>query len=305
MKLLDCEGARLCLIALPLSVLLLSCAPSDGGSPGTDSSPPRQTVPAAEQRESLHPRFDLSREQLAQIAGLAPSSSGEAILAEPQRFLDLAAQMLRSEPELLLLVDKSTPLEPDYEPDDLVALEEYGEALLLRREGLSLRRLIMDDLLAMVEAAEAEGIELLISSTYRSYEYQEWLFDYWVEELGLEEAQRSSARPGTSEHQLGTTVDFGTITAAFARTEAGRWLAEHAGEYGFSLSYPDGYEEVTGYKYEPWHFRYIGRSAVEMHQRYFDGVQQRMLEFWQQAKAPLAEAYRGSAGEPGIPEDGE
>jgi hypothetical protein len=97
----------------------------------------------------------------------------------------------------------------------------------------------------MVEAARLDGVLLDISSTYRSYTYQENLFAYWVDQLGREEAERVSARAGTSQHQLGTTVDFGSVTTAFAAEPGGIWLSEHAHRFGFSLSYPDGYEAVN------------------------------------------------------------
>lgn len=287
-------------ISLLLAALLLfqACSGSSGESArATTSQEVPRTPPTAEDAGDqtaparLHREFTLSAQELEAVAALAEPQAAAAILAAPERFLELASQMLSGPPELLWLVDKANPLPEGYEPEDLVSLEEYADRLSLNREGLSLRRLIMEDLLAMVDAAGEEGIELLISSSYRSYEYQAWLFEYWVGELGLEEAERSSARPGTSEHQLGTTIDFGTITAAFADTAAGRWLQRRSGEFGFSLSYPDGYEEITGYKYEPWHFRYIGVSATAMQEAYFGGIQQRMLEFWSLAREPLEAAY--------------
>ncbi|NLA46732.1 MAG: M15 family metallopeptidase, partial [Firmicutes bacterium] len=82
-----------------------------------------------------------------------------------------------------------------------------------------------------------------------------------------EAANRFSARPGQSEHQLGTTVDFGGTSAdwttGFANTKQGKWLLNNAHLYGFALSYPEGKESVTGYIYEPWHFRYIGVAVAK------------------------------------------
>ena len=118
-----------------------------------------------------------------------PEDIEATILADPEGFLSLARELLQEPEELLWLVDKSHRLPAEYAPTDLVPLEEYRETLTLNKEGLSLRRVIMDDLLAMVAAAEAEGITLPISSTYRSYEYQEGLFAYWVDRLGEEEAR--------------------------------------------------------------------------------------------------------------------
>jgi len=227
-----------------------------------------------------HPAFDLTVAGLEALLETAPESTQRAVSRRPQYFLELAGALLDLPPAQLRLVDKQHALPADTVPNDLVELDRYADTLTLNRSGLSLRAVIMPDLLAMTEAARQDGILLPISSTYRSYEYQAGLFERYAEEMGVEEASRISARPGTSQHQLGTTVDFGSITLAFADTQAGRWLAEHAGEFGFSMSYPDGYEELTGYSFEPWHFRWIGRRATEMESAFFDGLQQHMLEFW-------------------------
>ena len=249
-------------------------------------------TPTEDQEEPIHPAFGLDESSLATLLSDLPPSTAQRIMERRRPFLDLVEEMLTTPEELLLLVDKEHPLSREYEPEDLVSLGRYEQKLILTRDDLSLRRLMMEELLEMVDAAASEGVDLPISSTYRSYEYQERLFAYWVEELGEEEALRSSARPGTSQHQLGTTIDFGSITDAFAATPGGRWLAENAWRYGFSLSYPEGYEEVTGYKYESWHYRYIGRAAAQMEQIFFGGIQQHLLEFWNDTRGAFAAAYR-------------
>ena len=118
-----------------------------------------------------------------------------------------------------------------------------------------------------------------MSSAYRSYDYQAGLYNRHVEQLGKAAADRVSARPGHSQHQLGTTIDFGSIAAGYGETPNGRWLAAHAWRFGFSLSYPAGYEEYTGYDYEPWHFRYLGRVGTRLEREFFAGLQQRFLVF--------------------------
>ncbi len=137
----------------------------------------------------------------------------------------------------------------------------------------------MPDLLAMVEAARQDGVDLVISSTYRSYQRQESIYNYHVRQYGKKQADRESAQAGKSQHQLGTTIDFGSITDAYADTEAGKWLAKKSSEYGFSLSYPQDMEWLTGYRYECWHFRYIGREGTEICDEFFMGIQQYYLEF--------------------------
>jgi D-alanyl-D-alanine carboxypeptidase len=240
--------------------------------------------------EYPHPRFEMTEPELAELLSAAPRETRRAVAERPQYFLELAAQLLQAPAEQLRLVDKEHPLPAEAVPEDLVVLDRYADVLTLNRRGLSLRAVIMPDLLAMAEAARQDGILLPISSTYRSYDYQAGLFERHVENLGEEEAARVSARPGTSQHQLGTTLDFGSITLAFADTAAGRWVAEHAADFGFSMSYPDGYEELTGYSYEPWHFRWIGRTATEMEAAFFGGLQQHMLEFWHQQAETLRRA---------------
>ena len=282
---------RLLLLATLLStILLLGCT---GDSETASVEGEADTREGASPSEDIHPHFALTPEEFSRLLTDLPSKDVEDILADPEGFLDLAAELLRGPTELLLLVDKEHPLPAEYAPEDLVDLETLAARLTLTQEGLALRELVMEDLFAMVEQARAEGIELPITSTYRSYQYQAWLFDYWVEELGLEEAERSSARPGTSQHQLGTTIDFGSVTDAFAESKAGKWLAQNARTFGFSLSYPEGYEELTGYKYESWHFRYIGRPATRMQWRFFGGIQQRMLQFWNDNSKTLRDAYTG------------
>lgn len=116
-------------------------------------------------------------------------------------------------------------------------------------------------------AAEASlsGYDLVAFSTYRSYDYQTQLYDRYVTNDGQEAADRYSARPGYSEHQTGLAFDIGEklfeqhfARESFGETAAGRWVAANAYKYGFIMRYPKGSEKITGYMYEPWHFRYIG-----------------------------------------------
>jgi D-alanyl-D-alanine carboxypeptidase len=224
------------------------------------------------------PGSRLGRDELdAMLAGL-PEAIQSGIRSNPAEFLRETAALVRSG-SAPILVDKEHALAAEYVPADLVSLDAYGEQLSRSREGHRLTRGTTEALVEMTRAAREAGVDLLVSSTYRSYDYQRDLYARWVAELGQEEADRVSARPGTSQHQIGTTLDFGCICLEFATTPAGRWVAEHAHEFGFSLSYPDGYEWLTGYAYEPWHYRYIGRDASVYEQRWFDGIQQHMVEF--------------------------
>jgi D-alanyl-D-alanine carboxypeptidase len=142
------------------------------------------------------------------------------------------------------------------------------EAVLADDAHALVRRIVYPDLAALREAARAAAHPLVIVSAYRSYAQQELTFDYWVGVGGYERALRTSARPGHSEHQLGTTLDFGDGSAApweyedWAATPTGGWLSQHAPEYGFVMTYPPGKSAVTCYDYEPWHYRWVGRDVA-------------------------------------------
>jgi len=194
----------------------------------------------------------------------------------PAFLLDLFT-ILEEDPYLWALVDKEHSLDADYEPDDLVDLK--GGSYRVSRQDLRLRRRAALSLEEMSAAALREGLTLTASSSYRSYSYQEQVYARNVRELGREAADRESARPGRSQHQLGLVVDFGSITDAFARTPEGIWLAANASRFGWSLSFPDGYEEITGYRWESWHYRYVGVELARFIDEYFEGIQQYALRF--------------------------
>ena len=110
----------------------------------------------------------------------------------------------------------------------------------------------------MAAAAEKDGVDLFIVSGYRSYALQKSLYERYAAEDGRAAADTYSARPGHSEHQTGLAMDLNSLSASFAYTREGRWLAENAFRFGFVIRYPAGKQSVTGYVYEPWHVRYLG-----------------------------------------------
>jgi D-alanyl-D-alanine carboxypeptidase len=223
-----------------------------------------------------------------------PAEVSARVAEEPELFLTMAEAVLDAPEEATILVDKEHPLGANYVPEALVPLD--GSGLPVDREEMQVTARVLAPLEEMVRAASEDGVRLNIISAYRSYDYQERLFAYWVEELGREEAERVSARAGTSQHQLGTTIDFGYLDRSFAEDPRGTWLAENAGRFGFSLSYPEGYEEVTGYSFEPWHYRWITPEAVSFQNAFFGGIQQYMLEFLH-ANGEALRAHRELGGE--------
>ena len=168
---------------------------------------------------------------------------------------------------MLTVVDKQRGLPAEFVPPDLVAVAE--ELAAPGFGGLVLRAEAAGALSRMLSAAAADGHDMRVRSAYRSYAEQERTFAYWVSVLGQAEARRVSAEAGHSEHQLGTAADLTTADVGYALSEAfgdapaGRWLAANAHIYGFALSYPPGAEDVTGYAYEPWHYRYIGTDHAQ------------------------------------------
>lgn len=135
---------------------------------------------------------------------------------------------------------------------------------------------IIDELMAMLEAAKKDGINLMICSSYRDYNRQTVLFnrkiDYYMDKgYSYMEAYRIASItvtvPGASEHQIGLALDivsntYTSLDTGFGETAAGIWLKEHGYEYGFILRYPLGKEYITGIQYEPWHYRYVGKEAA-------------------------------------------
>jgi zinc D-Ala-D-Ala carboxypeptidase len=163
-----------------------------------------------------------------------------------------------------MLLDTTHRLPADAAPRDLVRVREAG----FDSDHL-VRAVLIDDLRALRRAAAEAGMELAVQSAYRSFAYQQQVFANWVAALGEERARRVSARPGHSEHQLGTAIDLRSASgpppwelADWAQTPEGAWVALHAHRFGFVMSYPAESEEVTCYDYEPWHFRWIGRDPA-------------------------------------------
>lgn len=153
------------------------------------------------------------------------------------------------------VVNKKRPLPRNFVPSNLVFIG-----------GTQLRSDTADALNNLLAGAKKEGINLHLLSGYRSYPYQERVYSGYVKTDGQAKADTYSARPGHSEHQTGLAVDLGSGTcnlqACFGETKGGKWLNEHAHEFGFIIRYQKGKENVTGYQYEPWHLRYVGTDLA-------------------------------------------
>lgn len=168
---------------------------------------------------------------------------------------------------LLILVNKEHPMKQDYKPEDLEAIKYYAPDRM--ESSRYMRAEAANAFHHLVEAAEADGIILRMTTAYRSYDFQKLLYDSYVEKEGQEAADQFSAKPGRSEHQTGLAVDVSSpsvgyqLTEKYGDTKEGKWIADHADQFGFILRFPKGKESVTGYMYEPWHLRYVGIQAAK------------------------------------------
>lgn len=165
-----------------------------------------------------------------------------------------------------ILVNKENPLDQTFGPEDTFLVQGKYKA------DTRIKTPVTD----MFQAAAAAGIDLQVCSAYRTYDYQQKLFNklkakysHLGDEAATAEAAKSIAKPGTSEHQTGLALDIVTpeytqLDSGFANTKAGEWLAANAHEYGFILRYPKDKTEITQIIFEPWHFRYVGKEAAKI-----------------------------------------
>ena len=198
----------------------------------------------------------------AQAVGRLPSCDLGDVYTVPRGYDDWS----------VTLVDRLLRVEKDYVPPDLVSVREAGIAGSGR-----IRAVAVDDTRAMARAARAAGAPIGVWSGYRSYAEQVQIFTGYARQNGHDSAITYSQRPGHSEHQLGLGVDFmsagggNPLPGDWATTAAGRWMRENSWKFGWVNSYPRGkggkrWNDRTCLRYEPWHYRYLGREvAAEVH----------------------------------------
>lgn len=190
-------------------------------------------------------------------------------------------QEFRSDDWRLVLINKQNSIP-----------EDYTFQLGTIKGSMQCDKRILEDLLAMLEAAEKDGVNLTICSPYRDQEYQQMLFNrkikrYMNRGMSYMEAYQLSSQavtvPGASEHQIGLALDivcddYMSLDEGFGDTKAGKWLAANSCRFGFILRYPEGKENITGIEYEPWHFRYVGKAAAPVIME--QGIT--LEEFWEE-----------------------
>ena len=209
-------------------------------NPADQENTPAETPPATEPEKPNAP--------------VAPPAKEDAILVVAQPH------------SIPVLINKQNKLPDSYTPSDLVyttipfVFQEKNDKRKLRSEAASA-------IAKLFAEANQQGITLLGVSGYRSHATQVSLFNYYVNKDGYEKARTYSALPGTSEHESGLAIDVtggnGKCPAqdCFASTPEAKWLQNNVAKYGFIIRYPNGKDSITGYKYEPWHLRYVG-SAI-------------------------------------------
>jgi D-alanyl-D-alanine carboxypeptidase len=198
----------------------------------------------------------------------ASASPGPSATPSPTPTFDKTQFSIDDPASIWVVVDKLRPLRPaDFVPPDLVTAHvRYSANATMRAEAAHAME-------AMFAAAAAEGAgQMMLQNAYRSYDTQIGTYAANVRNLGQARADIASARPGYSEHQTGLAADIMSypsvcgVQECFAQTPQGRWLAANAWRFGYLLRYPADKTSVTGYAFEPWHYRYIGVAlATEMH----------------------------------------
>jgi D-alanyl-D-alanine carboxypeptidase len=190
---------------------------------------------------------------------------------KPTTTFNKAEYSVNDPTSIWVVVNKGRSLPAKYIPSDLV-VPNIPLRLPATDPEMQLNKPAARELEYMVENANSDGYQLKLASGYRSYTYQVGLYNGYVNKQGQTSADASSARAGHSEHQTGLAADLEPadrqceVELCFADTAEGRWLAENAYKYGFIIRYQKGQENLTGYEYEPWHVRFVGKElALQIH----------------------------------------
>jgi zinc D-Ala-D-Ala carboxypeptidase len=229
------------LLAASVALTLVSCSP-------VPESPPEPSISTP-------------------AAGAGTPSPSASPTPAPTPTFDRGRFSIDDPASIWVVVNKLRPLQPvDYQPALVPAAVTHVYAPLMRPEAAAA-------LERMFQAGAAEGAgQMQLQNSYRSYATQVAVHTQQVKQFGAATADAQSARPGFSEHQTGYALDIATvpnvcaIQECFGATPQGQWLAANSYRFGFVLRYPQGKQAVTGYIFEPWHFRYVGvELATEMH----------------------------------------
>jgi D-alanyl-D-alanine carboxypeptidase len=202
----------------------------------------------------------LSNRDKATLPQTVPNSEKKTETTNPAAF-DKNQFSIDGPSSLWTIVNKKRPLAAGYVPGDMASV---GGSMLKSDAAAAVNQLIA--------AAGAQQVPLKVISGYRSYQTQKSVYDSYVQKDGQAAADTYSARPGHSEHQTGLAADLGNsngncdLEICFESTPGGKWMAAHAHEYGFIIRYASDKTAITGYQFEPWHIRYVGKDlAAQLH----------------------------------------
>lgn len=254
---------KLSLLAMLLLVSLLGCQSDETPNKLVKMMPSHTINPEQKQEPDINleddkkePEKDPKEDDNQTENGQEPDEETENITQVPEATA------------VNVVVNKQRKLPNNFVPPNLVvpnvpfSFDSWNEKKQVRQ----ITATALEELFA--GAAEA-GINLYAVSGYRSYERQKSIYNWNVQNSGLEHANKYSAKPGHSEHQTGLAMDVSSsavgynLVEAFGDTEEGKWVEKNAHEYGFVIRYPEGKSNITGYNYEPWHLRFIGKEAAK------------------------------------------
>jgi D-alanyl-D-alanine carboxypeptidase len=262
------------LLYISISIVLLTGC---GGNNNVIEQPSIESTVTPTEPDPIKPSDETVLPEQSDITPVLPEqSAGDEETIDPVEVTDEkkpidngeSVQVIGEAEAITVLVNKQFSLPKDYKPDELVFPNIdyiFSEKLDKRK----LRKEAAEAIEIMFAGAEKDQIVLLGVSAYRSNATQKALFERYVKRDGEAKARTYSAVPGHSEHETGLSIDVtggdGKCAAedCFGDTKEAAWLDEHAAEYGFIIRYPKGKQDITGYKYEPWHLRYVGTTVAE------------------------------------------
>lgn len=170
-------------------------------------------------------------------------------------------KLIKNPDNILTLVNKNNKLPAVYVPSDLVEIPNN-----MAYNGKKVREEVLKNFENLFNDAQKLGYKIIVVSAYRDYDYQKKLFDGYTQDKGLKYALKCSAKPGHSEHQTGLAIDVmgsNNDYNLFAESNEFEWMKNNAYKYGFIMRYPEEKQKITGFKYEPWHYRYVGKDVAE------------------------------------------
>lgn len=214
------------------------------------------------------------------------STNEQTKQADPDSF-DKSRYSLKDPGSIWVVVNKKRSISTSYVPEELI-----NPDVALMTSGTAEQQLIRSDVAvyvkALFNAAKKDNVNLVFGSGYRSANLQSSLYNQYVSVNGQQQADTFSARPGHSEHQTGLAFDVTSpsgqcfLEICFADTAEGKWVAKNAHKYGFIVRYPNGKDLVTGYQFEPWHLRFVGKDLAK--EIYSSG--KTLEEFFELGSAP-------------------